>query len=28
VVLGDHVTPAIAVGAAAIVCGVVIAQRA
>ena len=28
VVLGDRVTPAIAVGAAAIVCGVVIAQRA
>jgi drug/metabolite transporter (DMT)-like permease len=28
VVLGDHVTPAIAVGAAAIVCGVIIAQRA
>ena len=28
VVLGDHVTPAIAGGAAAIVCGVVIAQRA
>lgn len=28
VVLGDHVTPAIALGGAAIVCGVVIAQRA
>jgi len=28
VVLGDRVTPAIALGAAAIVCGVVIAQRA
>ena len=28
VVLGDSVTPTIAVGAAAIVCGVVIAQRA
>jgi drug/metabolite transporter (DMT)-like permease len=28
VVLDDRVTPAIAVGAAAIVCGVVIAQRA
>jgi drug/metabolite transporter (DMT)-like permease len=28
VVLGDSVTPTIAVGAAAIVCGVIIAQRA
>ena len=28
VVLGDHVTPAIALGGAAIICGVVIAQRA
>ncbi len=28
VVLGDHVTPAIAIGGAAIICGVVVAQRA